>query len=70
MKRFCLLFICVCFLTKGWTQFLVSHTPLGHSHNDYYQNQPFQTAFEAGMGSIEADIYFMEKQFICGAYFF
>jgi alkaline phosphatase len=57
MKRFCLLFICVCLLTKGWTQFSVSNTPVGHSHNDYYQKQPFITAFEAGIASIEADIF-------------
>ena len=70
MKRFCLLFICVCFLTKGWTQFSVSHTPVGHSHNDYYQNQPFQTAFEAGMGSIEADIFLWKSNLYVAHTFF
>jgi len=29
----------------------------GHSHNDYNQNFPFFTAYHAGMGSVEADIY-------------
>lgn len=29
----------------------------GHSHNDYNQNFPFYTAYHAGMGSVEADIY-------------
>ncbi|CAM3795825.1 alkaline phosphatase [Sphingobacterium prati] len=29
----------------------------GHSHNDYWQPQPFYTAYYAGMQSIEADIF-------------
>ncbi len=29
----------------------------GHSHNDYAQKRPFVTAFEARMGSIEADVF-------------
>lgn len=29
----------------------------GHSHNDYHQNIPLLTAYYAGMGSIEADIF-------------
>lgn len=29
----------------------------GHSHNDYWQSQPFYTAYYAGMQSIEADIF-------------
>ena len=34
----------------------------GHSHNDYNQAQPFVTAFEAGMASIEADVFLLKKQ--------
>lgn len=30
----------------------------GHSHNDYNQNIPFYQAYYAGMGSIEADVFF------------
>jgi alkaline phosphatase len=30
----------------------------GHSHNDYNQNIPFLQAYYAGMGSIEADVFF------------
>lgn len=33
----------------------------GHSHNDYAQKYPFKTAFEAKMGSIEADVYFVNN---------
>lgn len=57
MKRFCLFSLCVCLMVKGWTQFSAISPPSGHSHNDYYQNQPFTTAFEAGMASIEADVF-------------
>jgi alkaline phosphatase len=31
-----------------------------HSHNDYEQARPFWAAFEAGVNSIEADIYLMD----------
>jgi alkaline phosphatase len=30
-----------------------------HSHNDYKQNIPFLTAYYAGAGSIEADVYLL-----------
>ncbi|WP_316820983.1 alkaline phosphatase [Pedobacter gandavensis] len=29
----------------------------GHSHNDYHQNIPLLTAYYAGMGAIEADVF-------------
>lgn len=29
----------------------------GHSHNDYNQDKPLYRAYEAGMGSIEADVF-------------
>lgn len=38
-----------------------AQTPLsynrGHSHNDYHQHIPLLTAYYAGMGSIEADVF-------------
>ncbi|WP_343563334.1 alkaline phosphatase [Sphingobacterium sp.] len=34
----------------------------GHSHNDYWQSQPFYTAYYAGMQSIEADIFLRNGQ--------
>lgn len=34
----------------------------GHSHNDYEQQRPFYTAYEAGMGSVEADVYLRNGQ--------
>lgn len=35
-----------------------------HSHNDYYQNRPLLDALTSGMGSIEADIYYVELPFV------
>ncbi len=34
----------------------------GHSHNDYEQKRPLKSAFEARMGSIEADVYLVNNQ--------
>ncbi|HEY0175607.1 MAG TPA: alkaline phosphatase, partial [Pedobacter sp.] len=34
----------------------------GHSHNDYKQNIPLLRAYYAGMGSIEADVFFRNGQ--------
>ena len=35
-----------------------------HSHNDYEQTDPFKTAYDAGFGSIEADIFFINGDLI------
>lgn len=39
----------------------IAQTPLdynrGHSHNDYHQHIPLLTAYYAGMGSVEADVF-------------
>ncbi len=54
------IFICsiyMTFLSPCWTQTLNNTFLNGHSHNDYFQKQPFTTAFEAGMASIEADVF-------------
>lgn len=32
----------------------------GHSHNDYHQQIPLLTAYYAGMGAIEADVFFQD----------
>jgi alkaline phosphatase len=70
MKRFCLFSICVCLSIKGWTQFSDFQPFSGHSHNDYYQNQPFITAFEAGMASIEADVFLWQRDLYVAHTFF
>lgn len=57
MKRILLFTFFALFFAQIWAQ-TPSYSPLnGHSHNDYEQKQPFKTAFEAGLGSIEADVY-------------
>lgn len=37
-----------------------------HSHNDYEQNNPFYTAYNAGFGSIEADVFLIDGQLLVG----
>ncbi len=37
--------------------------PATHSHNDYYQPRPLLDALVSGMGSIEADIFYVQTQF-------
>lgn len=54
--------IIVLFFSIGTT----AQTPLnynrGHSHNDYHQHIPLLTAYYAGMGSIEADVFLKNGQ--------
>src|SRR5436305_12198858 len=35
-----------------------------HSHNDYEQARPFYTAYEAGFGSMEADIFLVNNDLL------
>ncbi|MDZ7801079.1 MAG: hypothetical protein U5K81_09845 [Trueperaceae bacterium] len=42
----------------------LSLTPATHSHNDYYQPRPLLDALDAGMASIEADIFYVEIPFV------
>ncbi len=37
-----------------------------HAHNDYVHPHPFFTAYEAGFGSIEADIFLFNSQLLIG----
>jgi len=39
-------------------------TPATHSHNDYYRTRPLLDALDAGMVSIEADIFGIEMPFV------
>lgn len=36
----------------------------GHSHNDYLQKKPFKQAYDAGFGSIEADIFLKDGKLL------
>ena len=41
-----------------------SPRPATHSHNDYYRDRPLLDALEAGMSSIEADVFAVELPFV------
>lgn len=38
----------------------------GHSHNDYYQKRPLLDALDAGMASIEADVFLRQGKILVG----
>ncbi len=49
---------CLCFvLTNGFAQETRYTVSNAHAHNDYLHPLPFYTAYNAGFGSIEADVY-------------
>lgn len=52
----CALFVAALFATDAKAQRALSFNS-GHSHNDYHQNIPLLTAYQSGMGSIEADVF-------------
>lgn len=54
------LFICV----KSFAQPVNYSTGNAHSHNDYMNANPFWAAYNAGFGSIEADIFLRNNQLI------
>jgi alkaline phosphatase len=64
MKLF--LFLLSCFFYTCFVQAQPSSYSVGnaHSHNDYENPIPFFTAYEAGFGSIEADIFLSDGQLI------
>jgi alkaline phosphatase len=41
-------------------------TANAHSHNDYEQLVPFKLAYDAGFGSIEADVFLVDGQLLVG----
>ena len=56
-KFYCLIFACGLFSFTVNAQPAVYTTANAHAHNDYVHPIPFYTAYEAGFGSIEADIF-------------
>jgi alkaline phosphatase len=58
MKFISIVFLWATLPLIGFTQQNIS----GHSHNDYAQKRPFKTAFEAKMGSIEADVFLVNNR--------
>jgi Glycerophosphoryl diester phosphodiesterase family len=57
MKIVTLVFFNCFSMAYVWTQVPFYSSLNGHSHNDYTQKKPFNTAFKSRMGSIEADVY-------------
>jgi hypothetical protein len=56
-KFSCLFFLCCVFSLITIGQQKTFNTSNAHAHNDYVQAVPFYTAYNAGFGSIEADIF-------------
>ena len=61
MKFAVSLVISVLLSAHFWAQKPLNSTITGHSHNDYVQKRPFKTAFDAHMGSIEADVFLINN---------
>jgi len=63
MKKI-VLFIALCGFVKSFAQPVNYSTGNAHSHNDYMNAVPFWAAYNAGFGSIEADIFLKDGQLI------
>lgn len=59
-----LLLLCCSFFNKVQSQQKMYSVANAHSHNDYKQNRPFVSAYNAGFGSIEADIFFRNDKLL------
>lgn len=54
---------CAEFSAQNFSDYSVRNA---HSHNDYHQPIPFWTAYYAGFGSIEADVFYQNNQLLIG----
>jgi len=61
MKSLIVLLFCFV-MYAGNSQTIGYTTSNAHSHNDYEQKQPFWQAYNAGFGSIEADIFLVGEE--------
>ncbi len=58
IKKFPFLYFFCCVLTLiGYGQQKTFNVSNAHAHNDYLQETPFYMAYQAGFGSVEADIF-------------
>jgi alkaline phosphatase len=63
MKYFsCCALLAGLFLSLSLTAQTSSSYSRGHSHNDYHQHVPLLTAYHAGMGSVEADVFLRDNE--------
>ncbi len=56
-KKLLFFFVLICFFLTGFSQATHYTVTDAHAHNDYMHPVPFYTAWNAGFGSIEADVY-------------
>ena len=66
MRPLYLLIVLCLTMYSGYAQPKSYTTNNAHSHNDYEQKNPFYAAFEAGFGSIEADIHLVNGKILVG----
>ena len=64
MKFICYCFFLIIFQSAAIAQPAKYTVSNAHSHNDYEQANPFWAAYNAGFGSIEADIFLRENQLL------
>ena len=63
----CFLFVWIlCFIPKLRAQPVNYSVQNAHSHNDYVNPIPFYTAYKAGFGSMEADIFLINDSLFVG----
>lgn len=54
---------CAEFSAQNFSKYTVQNA---HSHNDYHQPVPFWTAYHAGFGSVEADVFLKDNHLLVG----
>lgn len=52
------LIVLLCFSGSAFAQ----HNSIIFSHNDYLQNKPFETAYNLGVGYVEADVFLRDNE--------
>ena len=50
----------------GFNQYQNEFIRRGHSHNDYHQENPLESALRHGMRSIEVDVFPIENELLVG----
>lgn len=64
-RHFCASAMLLCLLlTQARCQQRTYSVSNAHAHNDYIHPLPFYTAYNAGFGSIEADVFLQEGQLL------
>jgi alkaline phosphatase len=64
LRQYGFLLLMGLFCSPLWSQTIIYSVANAHSHNDYENPIPFHTAYNAGFGSIEADIFLQNDELI------